>query len=293
MSSINFSLNGSLVTVENPDPSETLNDYIRHRTQFKGTKLGCGEGGCGACAVMLSTVDPATGNEFHRTVNSCLRPLVACDGAAITTTEGLGSEATGLHPVQKRIADFNGSQCGFCTPGMVMSTYAALLRVADESKAADAAGSDPRALGLVMEEAFDGNICRCTGYRPILEAARSLVDETVTDQVGVGCKADIRPVTGVGPAEGASAPPAIPAEIRDAGAAETKEFHGPTLHWHRPTTTGAALELLTTHGANARFAVSNTSVGIYKEEPETVLIDLGAIAALKEVRGVAVIVLAG
>ena len=275
MSSIQFAINGDVVALANPDPSVTLNDYIRHNTPFKGTKLGCGEGGCGACAVMVSSVD-ASGKEVHRSINSCLRPLVACDGLAVTTTEGLGSKSKGLHSVQKRIADFNGSQCGFCTPGMVMSAYAGLLRVAGETKAGDV---DPKELGLLMEESFDGNICRCTGYRPILEAARSLVDDAVRDQVGSGCKTGA-----VTPAEAgavAAAPPAIPEALHSASGA--KEFHGPTLHWYRPQTVQAALELLETHGASARFAVANTSVGIYKNEPETVLVDLGSIPELAQV----------
>jgi len=275
MSSIQLSLNGEVVTIDNPDPSVTLNDYIRHHTKYTGTKLGCGEGGCGACAVIVSSVD-ASGKETHRSLNSCLRPLVACDGLAITTTEGLGTEATGHHPVQKRIADFNGSQCGFCTPGMVMSTYAALMRVADESKGGDA---DPKSLALLMEEGFDGNICRCTGYRPILEAARSLVDESIQDQVGQGCSTGARKPAETGAV--AAKAPAIPAALATDASSTAKEFHGPTLHWHRPTTIEDALKLAETHGDNARFAVANTSVGIYKDEPTTVLIDLGSIESLK------------
>ncbi len=89
-----------------------------------GTKLGCGEGGCGACTVMVSWLQE--GMVIHAAVNACLAPLPSVDGMAVTTVEGIGSTRTQLHPVQERIARAHGSQCGFCTPGFVMSMYALL-----------------------------------------------------------------------------------------------------------------------------------------------------------------------
>ena len=154
-----FSLNGEKVEITNPDPSSTLNDYIRS-TRFTGTKLACGEGGCGACAVLVATLNPATGRVCHATANSCLRPLCSLDGTAVTTTEGLGCTATGLHPVQERIAGFNGSQCGFCTPGMVVSIAAALRRADDDG------GRAPTAAEL--EGAIDG----CVAMRARAETPR-------------------------------------------------------------------------------------------------------------------------
>ena len=121
---------------------------------LSGTKLGCGEGGCGACTVMVSSHD--AGKVHHRAVNACLFPLYACEGTHVVTVEGLGTRRSGLHPVQRAIAEAHGSQCGFCTPGFVMSMYA-LLR--------SSAGRPTRA---EIEEAVGGNLCRCTGYRPIL-----------------------------------------------------------------------------------------------------------------------------
>src|SRR6202012_366194 len=92
-----------------------------------GTKLGCGEGGCGACTVMMSRFDRSTKppRVVHYAVNACLMPIAACHGLAVTTVEGIGSVdgPGGLHPVQERIAKSHGSQCGFCTPGIVMSMY--------------------------------------------------------------------------------------------------------------------------------------------------------------------------
>uniref|UniRef100_A0A3Q3EUS2 Xanthine dehydrogenase n=1 Tax=Labrus bergylta TaxID=56723 RepID=A0A3Q3EUS2_9LABR len=139
------------------DPEMTLLTYLRRKLGLTGTKLGCAEGGCGACTVMLSRYQTHT---HHYAVNACLAPLCSLHLVAVTTVEGIGSVARELHPVQERIAMAHGSQCGFCTPGIVMSMYA-LLRNNPKPKMAD------------VEEAFHGNLCRCTGYRPILEGYKT------------------------------------------------------------------------------------------------------------------------
>ena len=128
---------------------------------IEGTKLGCGEGGCGACTVMLSTYDHETSTIRHYSANACLTPLCSLDGIAVTTIEGIGGMRQGLHPVQKRLASLHGSQCGYCTPGIVMSLYSFLR-------------AKHNATPHEIEEAMDGNLCRCTGYRPIIDAAKSL-----------------------------------------------------------------------------------------------------------------------
>ena len=126
-----------------------------------GTKLGCAEGGCGACTVMVSKFNQREKKVEHLSVNACLAPLPSVDGCAVITVEGIGSSKERLHPVQERIAKNNGSQCGFCTPGIVMSMYT-LLRNSSQPSCAE------------IEDYFDGNLCRCTGYRPILEGLRTL-----------------------------------------------------------------------------------------------------------------------
>lgn len=88
-----------------------------------GTKLGCGEGGCGACTAIVSSID-STGKPRHLSVNTCLTPLCTIDGCSITTIEGLGGTKSQLHPIQERVSSSHGSQCGFCTPGIVMSVCA-------------------------------------------------------------------------------------------------------------------------------------------------------------------------
>lgn len=173
-----FYLNGRKQIVRNPHPNHTLIDFIRS-TGLTGTKLGCAEGGCGACTVMVSTWDPESKKEQydlrlfslrlfqqkltdfrHMAVNSCIVPLISVANKHVITVEGIGS-STDPHPVQERIALFHGSQCGFCTPGIVMSMYA-LLRASDGNPNEEQ-----------IAEAFDGNLCRCTGYKPILDAART------------------------------------------------------------------------------------------------------------------------
>ncbi|TPX43151.1 xanthine dehydrogenase [Synchytrium endobioticum] len=156
---LKFYLNGKPKTVNNPNPQEPLIEYLR-RTGLTGTKLGCGEGGCGSCTVVVSSYDVVTRRIVHASMNSCLAPLVSVEGKHIITVEGLGN-VEHPHPIQEALATAHGSQCGYCTPGIVMSLYGLLKAHPDVSE-------------CHIEDAFDGNLCRCTGYRPIVEGAKSL-----------------------------------------------------------------------------------------------------------------------
>lgn len=155
---LRFYLNGTKVILDDIDPEITLLEYLRG-IGLTGTKLGCAEGGCGACTVVVSQYNPTTKKIYHASINACLAPLISVDGKHVITVEGIGN-VRDPHPVQERIAKSNGSQCGFCTPGIVMSLYALLRNNTDPSE-------------HDVEEAFDGNLCRCTGYRPILDAAQT------------------------------------------------------------------------------------------------------------------------
>ncbi|KAK2967440.1 hypothetical protein RJ640_022372 [Escallonia rubra] len=135
----------------------TLLEYLRGLT---GTKLGCGEGGCGACTVMASCFDQNLKKCVHHALNACLAPLYSVEGMHVITVEGVGSRRNKLHPVQESLAQSHGSQCGFCTPGFVMSMYA-LLRSSKVPPTEEQ-----------IEESLAGNLCRCTGYRPIVDAFR-------------------------------------------------------------------------------------------------------------------------
>lgn len=173
-------VNGKRTVISNPNPHWTLLDYIRAQPNLKGTKLGCGEGGCGACTVVLQVPDLQNDKRRikHVSVNACLFPLVGVDGKHVITTEGLGSVGR-PHPLQERIAKLHGSQCGFCTPGIVMSLYAVIRNAYD----ADARKFRLSTRDIEMEGHLDGNLCRCTGYKPILQAAKTFVTEDLKGQL--------------------------------------------------------------------------------------------------------------
>ncbi|PHH79027.1 hypothetical protein CDD80_5741 [Ophiocordyceps camponoti-rufipedis] len=179
---LRFFLNGTSVVLDEIDPEATLLEYLRG-IGLTGTKLGCGEGGCGACTVVVSQYNPTTGRVYHASVNACLAPLASLDGKHVITVEGIGNTKR-PHAVQERVARGHGSQCGFCTPGIVMSLYALLRNKPDPS-------------GVDIEEAFDGNLCRCTGYRPILDAAHTFAVD--------GCNAGPGPCAANGSGAGCSA----------------------------------------------------------------------------------------
>ncbi|XP_071963028.1 xanthine dehydrogenase/oxidase-like isoform X1 [Antedon mediterranea] len=163
-----FFCNGQKITDDNVDPNLTLLSYLRLKLRLTGSKLGCGEGGCGACTVMISSYDRLTKKITHISANACLTPICQVHMMAVTTVEGIGSIKDGLHPVQERIAKAHGSQCGFCTPGIVMSMYT-LLRNNHQPTMTD------------IEDTFQGNLCRCTGYRPILEGYRTFTKDYQND----------------------------------------------------------------------------------------------------------------
>ncbi|KAJ9119598.1 hypothetical protein QFC22_003307 [Naganishia vaughanmartiniae] len=157
-----FSLNSTRIHIDNPDGDLTLLDFVRAQG-FTGTKLGCAEGGCGACTVAVGQV-LHDGKVRYRAVNACLMPLFGVHGCHVLTTEGIGSTSN-PHPIQERFAPT--AQCGFCFSGIVMAFWAFVRQ---------RYGEDPSGAGLtekLIEESFDGNLCRCTGYRPILDAAKS------------------------------------------------------------------------------------------------------------------------
>ncbi|XP_060788891.1 xanthine dehydrogenase/oxidase [Neoarius graeffei] len=157
-------VNGKKITETHAEPEMTLLIFLRRKLGLTGTKLGCAEGGCGACTVMVSKFHQLQNKIVHQAINACLAPLCSMHLCAVTTVEGIGSIASKLHPVQERIAKAHGSQCGFCTPGLVMSMYA-LLRNNSQPTMQD------------IEEAFQGNLCRCTGYRPILEGYKTFTKD--------------------------------------------------------------------------------------------------------------------
>lgn len=159
---ITFLLNQEIKREENLSPNMTVLNYLRNEVTKKGTKEGCGSGDCGACTVVLGEV--VNGNLQYRSVNSCLTFISALHGKQLITVEDLKAATGDLHPVQQAVVDFHGSQCGYCTPGFIMSMFAL-------------GKNKPNANKEDVMESLAGNLCRCTGYRPIVDAALALSTE--------------------------------------------------------------------------------------------------------------------
>ncbi len=153
---VRFLRRGEAVELHAVDPNETLLDYLRLREGSRGTKEGCAEGDCGACTVALGTL--RGGRVIYEPVNSCIQLLGMVDGKEVVVVDDLADSAADLHPVQQAMVDHHGSQCGFCTPGLVMSLFTLYH-----------AGVQPERAQI--NDWLAGNLCRCTGYRPIVDAA--------------------------------------------------------------------------------------------------------------------------
>lgn len=145
---VELTVNGQKVRAEVPG-SMTLLEFLRDRLGLTGTKDGCGEGDCGACTVIMD----------GQAVKSCLVLAAQADGSSVTTVEGLSGPDGGLHPIQEAFVEAGAVQCGYCTPGMLMSTKALL-------------DSNPRPTDEDILAALAGNLCRCTGYSKIMAAVR-------------------------------------------------------------------------------------------------------------------------
>ena len=154
---IRFYLNGELCEVTPTSTTQTVLQYLREVRRLTGTKEGCNEGDCGACTVTEASLAP-DGQIHFQAINACIRFLPTLDGKAIWTVEAL--ENNGVpHPVQQAMIDYHGSQCGFCTPGFIMSMYTMYQN------------GKVRPVREEVLDALSGNLCRCTGYRPIIDAA--------------------------------------------------------------------------------------------------------------------------
>lgn len=196
----------------------TALDFVRGLGLI-GAKEGCAEGECGACSVMVARPDGAVGTRWTA-INACLVPAASLDGQEVVTAEGLGSPDD-LHPVQHELADLGGSQCGYCTPGFVCSMAAEYYRPGRE---------------VFDEHALSGNLCRCTGYRPILDAAKALGAPAGDDLLAARCT---RP-----------APPPVATRVTDE--------HGTLV---RPADLAEALDMLHDH-PDATVLAGSTDLGV-------------------------------
>ncbi|MGR4867203.1 xanthine dehydrogenase small subunit [Caulobacter sp. LARHSG274] len=242
---VRFLLNGEVVEAADVDPTRTLLEHLRGALRRTGTKEGCAEGDCGSCTVLVGERDGEQGVAW-RAVNSCIQFVPMLDGKAVITVEELAKDAP--HPVQAAMVEHHGSQCGFCTPGIVMSLYA---------RAIDAKGT-----GAPVSEVLAGNLCRCTGYGPILAAAEAIPDEAAPDVAEQ--LADLR---------------------RDSMLAleHVDPIAGQTRRWFAPRDLD---ELAATYAAHpdAVIVAGATDIGLWvtkQRRPLATLIDIGQVAALK------------
>jgi len=166
---IRFMLGSEIRELIAPDPTMTVLQYLRREAGRSGTKEGCAEGDCGACTVVLGERHGQTMR--YRAVNACIQFLPQLDGKQLITVEDLSRDGDALHPVQQAMVEHHGSQCGFCTPGFVMSMFALHH---DDGRTGPCDDDE-------IEAALAGNLCRCTGYGPIIEAARSGCGQDPTD----------------------------------------------------------------------------------------------------------------
>jgi xanthine dehydrogenase small subunit len=178
--SVKFVLDGEIIELNDVDPTRTVLQFLREDLRRTGTKEGCAEGDCGACTVVVAELNENQDNVSLKAINSCIQFLPTLHGKELITVESLKPRNAELHPVQQAMVDCHGSQCGFCTPGFVMSLFALYKSNADPSR-------------TEIDDALAGNLCRCTGYRPIVAAANAMYElpQAHTEPVHVDVLAEL------------------------------------------------------------------------------------------------------
>ncbi|CAN8300899.1 unnamed protein product [Cochlearia groenlandica] len=291
--SLVFAVNGERFELDltSIDPSTTLIDFLRNKTPFKSVKLGCGEGGCGACVVLLSKYDPLLEKVDDFTASSCLTLLCSIDGFSVTTSEGLGNNKAGFHAIHERIAGFHATQCGFCTPGMTVSMFSALLN-ADKAKTPPTAGSSSLT-AAEAEKAVSGNLCRCTGYRPLVDACKSFATDVDIEDLGFNAfcnKGENREhVLKKLPCYDHATFSTFPEFLKEEIKIKKDAVLDPRMYrWSSPVSVSELQELLDAeNGVSVKLVAGNTSTGYYKEEKQRKydkLFDIRRIPELNVVR---------
>ena len=244
---IRFIRRGQPVLLDNVAPSRTLLEVLREDLACSGTKEGCAEGDCGACTVVLGELD---GDRLtYRAVNSCIKLAHAVDGMALWTVEDLAAEDGSQHPAQQAMVQCHGSQCGFCTPGFVMSLFGLYQN--------HTAHGEPISR-RVAQDALSGNLCRCTGYKPILEAAARMGDF---------------PVVRVDEAR-------LVSQLRQLAAARLADGDLPPSDYMAPRTLAGLLQARANH-PQAQLVAGCTDVGLWVTK---LLIEFGSVLDLTRVQ---------
>ncbi|CAH0550009.1 unnamed protein product [Brassicogethes aeneus] len=228
---LQFHLGDKLHTVSPRDisPETTLNQYLREHAFLTGTKRMCLEGGCGACIVTAEFTDQITNQLKVIAVNSCLVSLYSLHDWKIYTIEGIGNKKVGFHAIQKALAEGNGTQCGYCSPGMVMNMYS-LVQAGGKL-------TEER-----IEDSFAGNICRCTGYRPILESFKKFATTDIEDLT--------------------------PCKLNRVTNKKSLHFSNETSKWIKVYNLEDLIEKLSGTTETYMLVAGNTAKGVYKETPK-------------------------
>ena len=250
---LRFLLGNERVEIAACDPTLTVLDWLRLERRMTGSKEGCAEGDCGACTVVVGRLD--RGRLRYEAINACIRFLPTLDGCQVLTVEHLKGEDGALHPVQQALVDCHGSQCGFCTPGFVMSLFALWLN------------EDAPSIARI-EDALAGNLCRCTGYDPIIAAAQRMY--AIADR-----------------AQGhfASARTRIVERLEQIADTETLALNGPAGRFLAPATVNALADLVLSE-PQATLVAGATDVGLWVTKGMRRLdpvIYLGRIEALRAI----------
>ncbi|XP_062214372.1 indole-3-acetaldehyde oxidase [Phragmites australis] len=271
-----LAVNGQRYEAAGVDPSTTLLEFLRTQTPVRGPKLGCGEGGCGACVILVSKYDPATDEVTEFSASSCLTLLCSVDRCSVTTSEGIGNTRDGYHPVQQRLSGFHASQCGFCTPGMCMSIFSALVKAEKAANRPAPPAGFSKLTASEAERAVSGNLCRCTGYRPIVDACKSFAADVDLEDLGLNCfwkkgdePADVSKLPGYNTGAVCTFPEFLKSEIKSS----LQQANGAPVAvndvgWYHPKSIEELHRLFDSnwfHESSVKIVASNTGSGVYKE----------------------------
>ncbi len=251
--SVRFVLDGAIIEADAAQhASATVLDYLREHLRRSGTKEGCAEGDCGACVVLVGELSVDGTAISYAPVNSCLQLLPTLDGRSVKTVESLQRANGQLHPVQQAMAESHGTQCGFCTPGIVMSVTGLLQTVAKPTRDE-------------IKDALSGNLCRCTGYKPIIDAAVK-ASEAAPEQIRLQDATEL----------------ALLQQLRQAHAEDAKPQAQP---FFAPTTLEALADYLAQH-PQATLLAGSTEIGLQVNKqfarPQQIVY-LGNVSALRQV----------